>query len=866
MSARAGLLAIPAILLAPLAVRLPAWLLGLSADPIWASSGLSLPGARQALPGLPGFLDFNAGWTTQALGGLAAREWLAGRIPWWDPFSGIGMPLAAEVQSSALFLPYVLLLALPGGMLLLAVALQWTAGLATWRLLLRMELGQGAAVVGAVAFELSGGFAWLGPPMNLPIAFLPMFLLGIERARAATLGSGRGGWRLTALAVALSLYAGFPETAYLDGLLALLWAALRWTALPGRRSAFALRVGGGGAAGLLLAAPLLWPFLELLPDSSLGPRELVHMSDIAVQPQGWILLLMPAGLGMPAGLSGLEPSGELVALWGRVGGFAGMALALAAPLGAFVGGPNRILRGMLLAWVALLLARIMGASWAMTLFGALPFHDQLQVFRYSPAAWLLPCCILAAHALARPARPWLVRLAAAATLAAGCATAWLAWPLLRSVPDMRPYFAASVVWAAVSLAAATWAFARGRRRWMAAVLVADMAALFVSPLGAAYRGAALDMPAITFLKANLGLQRFATLGPFLPNYGALFGAASVNYDYLPAPRAWTDHVLAHLRPGAMPVLFPGNYPPDVPGQPSNADILAAHLRDYADLGVRYVVAPAGQDPFVEQPPRPPGPWQALRLGPGDSVSGGLPAAARRVSGLDVQIGTYLGAATGVLRLEVCAGAECAHGEAPLATAADNAALEIALDAPVAAGAPLTWTLSHSEGAPVAVWTAPGAHGPEPIVAPTFAASGGLARVYEDELMTIYEAPDAAPYFSVVGGPCVLTPLGRTEVDALCDAPATLVRRELMLPGWRVAVGGDDMQVPREEDLFQAAPLPAGPSRAAFRYRPPHAPVFTALFVLGWLCLLPWDRAFVRGRSVSRSGPADAPWRPRDPST
>lgn len=57
------------ILLAlPVLARLPAALLGLNATPIWFSAGLTIDALPRFAHGLPGFLDFNAGWTTQALG------------------------------------------------------------------------------------------------------------------------------------------------------------------------------------------------------------------------------------------------------------------------------------------------------------------------------------------------------------------------------------------------------------------------------------------------------------------------------------------------------------------------------------------------------------------------------------------------------------------------------------------------------------------------------------------------------------------------------------------------------------------------------------------------------------------------------
>jgi hypothetical protein len=835
-AARRAALAVLLILAVPVAVRVPAWLLGLSDDPVWFTSVLALPGGQRLLDGLPGFLDPNAGWTTEALGGAAAHQWLQGRVPWWDPFSGIGMPLAAEMQSSALFLPYVLLLALPRGVALLTISLQQTAGLATWRLLARLGMSRRAALTGALAFELCACFAWMGAPLNLPMAFLPLFLLGVERARAAAIAGRGGGWRITALAVALSLYAGFPEAAYLDGLLALLWAAVRGAGSPGRRLGFAVRVAAGGLVGLLLAAPLLWLFLDLLRGASVGERQSLDMAALSLPREGLVQLLMPYALGLPAALSPIDPTGELLWLWGRAGGFLGLPLALAALTGAVTPGPHRALRAAIGIWTALLLARIAGAPPAMRLFDVVPFNSQMQVFRYASAAWLLPCCILAAHAVERPPPHLLVRLAAAVLLAAGAAAAWLCWPLVRVVPTAPAYLAASAAWALLTLAAA--AFGAGEPRRASAILLADMAALFVVTTAAGWRHAALDTPAIDFLRQNLGLQRFATLGTFQANYGALFGAASVNYNYLPAPALWAGYVEAHLRPGASPVRFTGNMPVDAPGRPSNAQILADHLRDYAGVGVRYVLASGWSDPFAP-PPEADGPREAYRLDAGMTLSGKLDASRSPVRAITVLVGTYAGRSSGALELELCADV-CAHGEADLASASDNEPLELRLDRALPAGAPLTWTLRHRDGEPVAIWRTPGPEGPQPVLATL--ASDAPRRVYADPIMTIYEIADPAPYFSALGGPCELAPRGREEVDASCEAPATLIRRELAMPGWSAQVNGAAVAPETSGEVFQSVPLPQGRSHAAFRYIPPGAPFWLPMFILGAAGLLPWHRA------------------------
>ena len=60
-------------------------------------------------PGQP-TLESNMGFTAQALGTRAALDWFRGRVPLWNYFEGTGVPLAGEMQSAALFLPFILFL------------------------------------------------------------------------------------------------------------------------------------------------------------------------------------------------------------------------------------------------------------------------------------------------------------------------------------------------------------------------------------------------------------------------------------------------------------------------------------------------------------------------------------------------------------------------------------------------------------------------------------------------------------------------------------------------------------------------------------------------------------------------------------
>jgi hypothetical protein len=206
-------------------------------NPLGPLSGL----ASSAVPGLVGgsTIDPNIGYTSQALGHRAMVDLAHFSLPWWNPYQATGTPLAAELQSAALFPPTLFAL-LSNGQLYERMLLEIVAGIATYRLLRRLDLSRAAALAAGIAFGLNGTFAWFGHATVNPVAFMPLLLLGIERAYAAAVERRSGGWGLVAVAAALSVYAGFPEVTYIDTLLAIAWLAWRCCCL-------------GRAGGLLMA-------------------------------------------------------------------------------------------------------------------------------------------------------------------------------------------------------------------------------------------------------------------------------------------------------------------------------------------------------------------------------------------------------------------------------------------------------------------------------------------------------------------------------------------------------------------------------------------------------------------------------------
>jgi hypothetical protein len=758
---QSALLRISLLVGLPILIHIPAALLGLSLDPIWFYSGLVQGVTHGPLSGQP-FLDPNVGFSTEALGRLAARDWLSGRPPWWNPYSGVGLPLAGEMQAGAFALPLLFLVLLPEGVLLFKIATMILAGFATYALLRELLLSPLAATVGGLLYELNGSFAWTPGEEVIggTLAFIPLLLYGIERARRS---EGRGsGVVWIALAICGLVYYGFPETAYIAGLLAAFWAIFRWVEGDDRR-AFAGRVAYGLLLGLLLSAPLLVAFGDCIFSSGFPSNHLFGLCHLP--PQAAVTLFLPYALGT---LHSNFGSPVLAAVWGRLGGYGGALLILMAMAGV-VGKREPGLRLLLAAWIALAWAKSFGVQPVTALLNFLPGMLDTAFYRYAPPVWGLALVILAAFVLdeaweEKTHIPAWVYALFALLLAASVLMAWPGWSFWRwpEGPSHAAFKALlrSLLSSSLGLGLVVWAWRalRGERRRfvLSALLLAEACGLFVVPTLSGVHPGRLDEGLLHYLKGHLGLSRFYTLGPFQPNYGAAFQLASLNYNYLPVAYEWELYVRHHLFPllqASRGSIFWPSWPryPAVAGR----ECLLDHLKRYEEMGVKYVVADADDDPFRPSPQHP------------------LDGNFRRLS------------------------------EDSRETASQN---ETAL-----------------------------AH-----------------RVYQDELVSVWELRHPAPYFEVEDGrSAILTPLSREQVRVQSTTSVTLLRRELFDPGWRVKIDGRRAGLFRSGPIFQAVRLPAGTHEVSFIYAPPHETAAWMAASVGLLAL--FAEALLAVRPQSRDG-------------
>jgi hypothetical protein len=608
LRARTAFVPLAVIGLTILAVNIPTLVHLVTTNPVLLDADLQTGATRQVLPGSP-VIDPNAGFITLSMGHLALSDWLHGHVPWWNPYEGLGSPLAGEMQAAAFF-PPILLLQGTLGFVVFHLLLELVAGWATYFLLRRLDLGRAAATAGGVAFGLCGTLAWFEHAAANPVAFLPLALLGVEHARDASLGSRRHGWRLLALALALSIVSGFPEVAYLDGLLVAVWAFVRLFSLRDRRLAMVGRLALGGAVGGLLAAPALVAFVDYLPHANVGSHA-GAFANTSLPVQSLAQTVLPYGFGPIFGLQSGDHSSLLTVMWGNTGGYLDATLAVCALIG-LLGSRCRGLRIALALWVLAAMSKTFGVAWVSHLLNHLPAFHSIAFYRYSQASWEFAVITLAAFGIddiaRRRVRSGVIVGAGGIVLAVIAWAAWEAWPVLASATgSAHPHYftAASVAFAVllvtVVVAGGLLSHARGspasaRRSRTGRILLAggvavEAAVLFAVPLLSAPRPAPTDMALVHYLQRHIGLTRFVTLGPIQPNFGSYFGLAEIDVNDLPVPKTFTTYVERSLDGNVDPLIFTGTTETN-PDGPGPAQELTNHLAAYEAAGVKFVVTSA----------------------------------------------------------------------------------------------------------------------------------------------------------------------------------------------------------------------------------------------------------------------------------
>ena len=568
-------------------------------NPINTLSGLGTVTKSGLLPGSTS-VDPNVGFTAQVLGHLSMVDWIHGHVPWWNPYEGLGSPLAGEMQAATFFPPTVFLL-LSNGQILSHLTVEIVAGLSTYFLLRRLALGRPAAIAGGIAFGLNGTFAWFSHAPANPVALLPLLLLGVEIASETDRQRNAKAWATIGVALALSLYAGFPETAYINGVLVGIWVVVRAVGLGAVWRHFVLTIAKGVGLGLLLAAPILLAFVDYLPQAYVG----AHTGAFAAAslPKGaFSQAFLPYVYGPINAFQANDASGTLMVIWGSVGGYMTFSVLVLGLIGLY-GSRLRPLRIALLAWTVLCFGRTYGIEPFQYIVNALPGMGDVAFFRYSSSSSEFALIVLAAFGIddmarGRVPRRWILLSSIGSLLFLGVIADGSRGELHRLIAAAHhhAWAVASVLWALGIVAVTVVAGLALRTRWRTVVLVAmvaiDSIAMFAIPEFSAPRSATLDTAPISFLQEHLGDSRFYTLQPIQPNYGSYFGLSSLDVNDLPVPKLFVPFITRKLDTNANPLVFNGSAR-TVPAGPTALEEFIRHIGAFERAGVKYLVVSAG---------------------------------------------------------------------------------------------------------------------------------------------------------------------------------------------------------------------------------------------------------------------------------
>lgn len=167
---------------------------------------------------------------------LVHAEWAAGRIPWWNPYADIGVPLAASPTASVFYPGQLLaLLPLPPGQFEIAyvIAHLLLAAGATYVLARDLGCSAGAAVLACLAYAFSGSvvFQYCNVVFLVGAAWLPAALWAMR----GMVHQGQPRYALLlGAAMALMTLGGDPQMTYHTALFVAVYFAVQW--ISGRQT------------------------------------------------------------------------------------------------------------------------------------------------------------------------------------------------------------------------------------------------------------------------------------------------------------------------------------------------------------------------------------------------------------------------------------------------------------------------------------------------------------------------------------------------------------------------------------------------------------------------------------------------------
>lgn len=577
-------------------------------NPVNHRANISVGNTEGMLPGLH-TIDPNDGFTSQALGTEAARQITGGNVPLWNSNEGVGFPLAGEMQSAALF-PPVVLNVFSNGIIYFHILLQIIAAIFTYLLLKKLHISSFVSVVLGISFGLSGVFVWLQNAAYNPVAFLPVLLYALESMYLQKQKDKKPYWIIFALALAASIYSGFPETVYLYAFLVIGWAVIRFFDLEKKqRMIFAKKVFIAGTCGLLLSAPILVLFGYNLTLSETGSHG-AGLESYGLSLYSLVALFVPYVYGPIFWIINDVKESALIMFWANVGAYLFTSASVLALFALLVKKQNSKLIIFMFALLVFTLLRMYGFEPFIALSNLIPGISYVAFYRYAIPMVVFIVIILSAfgientYTMGFKQRRWYILFLGLSFIALVSLLLY-AKGLIVELPltlDVKKLIVFSVLLSAGSLVAifvALFISKKYRRQLLSLIILIEAFVLFMIPQFSVKNVGVIDLEPVKFLQSNLTYDRFFTLGPIAPNYGSYFDIASINHNDLPVPKKWAEYIVENLNSNADVISFTGDHVLNPLG-PSSKEEFFKNIQNYKELSVKYLVAPVGFISDAEQ--------------------------------------------------------------------------------------------------------------------------------------------------------------------------------------------------------------------------------------------------------------------------
>ncbi len=146
---------------------------------------------------------------------LIAESFRSGYFPLWNPFNALGTPFLANLLTSCLFLPKIIIYSSPNSIVIKDLYLLgrlWLAGVFTYVFLRSLSVGKAGSLFGSICFMFNGYFTrylneiHLNVEVLLPLLMFCFFRLGKK--------GGVNSLIFCSLAISLILFGGHPSSAF----------------------------------------------------------------------------------------------------------------------------------------------------------------------------------------------------------------------------------------------------------------------------------------------------------------------------------------------------------------------------------------------------------------------------------------------------------------------------------------------------------------------------------------------------------------------------------------------------------------------------------------------------------------------------